>query len=74
MQHQKSKIGNPNSQIKNPPSKIEISENKQGVFRVYINPLVWWMWLSGPIIFFGAMFAISPMRIGWIKKKSRVVS
>ncbi len=52
----------------------EISENKQGVFRVYINPLVWWMWLSGPIIFFGAMFAISPMRIGWIKKKSRVVT
>ena len=46
----------------------EISENKQGVFRIYINPLVWWMWLAGPIIFLGAIFAISPSRISLGKR------
>ena len=41
----------------------EISDSDQGVFRVYINPLIWWMWMAGPIIFLGALFAIFPSSI-----------
>ena len=40
----------------------EFSEGGQAVFRVYINPLVWWMWASGPVLFLGTLLAISPRR------------
>ena len=40
----------------------EFSEGGQAVFRILINPLVWWMWASGPIMAFGAIFAMSPQR------------
>ena len=40
----------------------EFSEDGQAVFRVLINPLVWWMWASGPILVLGVVVAISPQR------------
>ena len=42
------------------PSSFD--EDGQAVFRVLINPLVWWMWASGPVLFLGVVFAISPQR------------
>jgi len=35
-----------------------INNDDKAVFRVYINPLVKWMWLSGPIILLGTIVAI----------------
>ena len=40
----------------------EFSDDGQAVFRVLINPLVWWMWASGPILILGALVAMSPQR------------
>ena len=34
----------------------------QAVFRVHINPMVWWMWASGPLLVVGTLFALSPRR------------
>ena len=38
------------------------NEGEQAVFRVLINPLVWWMWASGPLLFLGVVLALSPQR------------
>ena len=40
----------------------EFSEGGRAVFRVLINPLVWWMWASGPLLFVGFLLAMSPQR------------
>ncbi len=40
----------------------EFSDNGKAVFRILLNPLVWWMWVSGPIMAIGAMFALWPQR------------
>ena len=40
----------------------EFAEDGSAVFRVYVNPLVWWMWASGPVLVLGAIFAMSPQR------------
>lgn len=37
-------------------------EDGQAVFRILINPMVWWMWASGPLLFFGMLLAVSPGR------------
>ena len=37
----------------------EFGEGGKAVFRVYVNPLVWWMWLAGPVMMLGAFIAIS---------------
>ncbi|MCI0812266.1 MAG: heme lyase CcmF/NrfE family subunit [Chloroflexi bacterium] len=42
------------------PSEFE--DGGQAVFRVLINPLVWWMWASGPIIALGIGFGLWPAR------------
>ena len=31
-------------------------------FRVYVNPLVWWMWIAGPVFIFGTVIALWPQR------------
>lgn len=40
------------------------SETREGDahigFRIFINPLVWWMWIAGPIMIVGTMLALSP--------------
>ena len=40
----------------------EFGEDGRAVFRVYINPLIWWMWASGPLLVLGTVLAISPGR------------
>ena len=40
----------------------EFREDGEAVFRVLINPMVWWMWASGPILVLGTLIALSPRR------------
>ena len=40
----------------------EFSGGGQAVFRVLINPMVWWMWASGPVLVLGTLLALSPRR------------
>jgi cytochrome c-type biogenesis protein CcmF len=40
----------------------EFEEGGRAIFRVHINPLVWWMWAAGPLLALGTVFAISPRR------------
>ena len=40
----------------------EFGEDGQTVFRFYVNPLVWWMWASGPLLALGTLLAVSPRR------------
>ena len=40
----------------------EFNEDGRAVFRVLINPLVWWMWASGPLLFLGFALAVWPQR------------
>ena len=32
-------------------------------FRVYVNPLVWWMWVAGPVLILGTLIALWPQRV-----------
>ncbi len=40
----------------------EFNDDGTAVFRVLINPMVWWMWASGPILVLGVLLALSPQR------------
>ena len=40
----------------------EFDEDGRAVFRVLINPLVWWMWASGPLLIVGVVFGLWPQR------------
>ena len=40
----------------------EFTESGQTVFRILINPLVWWMWASGPILILGIVLGLWPRR------------
>lgn len=40
----------------------EFRDDGQAVFRVLINPMVWWMWASGPILVIGTLFSLWPGR------------
>jgi cytochrome c-type biogenesis protein CcmF len=37
-------------------------DGQSGAFRVLVNPLVWWMWLSGPMLLLGTVIALWPSR------------
>ena len=41
------------------------SENREDGavgFRILVNPLVWWMWVAGPVMVFGTLIALWPSR------------
>ncbi len=41
------------------------SENREDGavgFRILVNPLVWWMWVAGPVMIFGTLIALWPAR------------
>ena len=40
----------------------EILDDGSAGFRVYVNPLVWWMWIAGPVLILGTMVALWPTR------------
>ena len=37
-------------------------DGSSAAFRLLVNPLVWWMWLSGPVLIFGTIFALWPSK------------
>ena len=42
------------------------SENREDGavgFRILVNPLVWWMWVAGPVMIFGTVIALWPTRV-----------
>ena len=42
------------------------SENREDGavgFRILVNPLVWWMWVAGPVMIFGTVVALWPSRV-----------
>ena len=40
----------------------DFQEKGQAIFRVLINPMVWWMWAAGPVFIIGTIFALSVPR------------
>ena len=40
----------------------EILEGGSVGFRVFVNPLVWWMWIAGPVLLLGTVIALWPQR------------
>jgi cytochrome c biogenesis factor len=40
----------------------ELGGDGPAVFRVLINPMVWWIWASGPVLVLGVLLALSPQR------------
>ena len=40
----------------------EALEDGRVVFRFLINPLVWWIWLAGPVVLVGTVVALWPER------------
>jgi len=41
------------------PSEIREGDSTI-VFRIFVNPLVWWMWVAGPIMILGTVLALWP--------------
>ena len=40
----------------------EILDDGSVGFRVFVNPLVWWMWIAGPVLLLGTAIALWPQR------------
>ena len=46
-------------------------------FRILINPLIWWMWVAGPVLVLGTVVALWPQRVrhtAVVKAPARVSS
>ena len=39
-----------------------LPDGESAVFRLLVNPLVWWMWAAGPFVIFGTVIALWPAR------------
>ena len=42
-------------------------------FRILVNPLVWWMWLAGPILILGTLVALWPQKVPAAARTQRPV-
>jgi cytochrome c-type biogenesis protein CcmF len=40
----------------------EFLEDGRAIFRVYVNPLVMWIWVAGPLLFLGVTVALWPQK------------
>ena len=40
----------------------ETLDNGRAAFRIFVNPLVWWMWIAGPVFMVGTVVALWPQR------------
>ena len=40
----------------------QLSDDGGAIFRILLNPLVWWMWAAGPVMAIGTIFALSPQK------------
>jgi cytochrome c biogenesis factor len=32
-------------------------------FRILVNPMIWWMWVSGPVLILGTVIALWPQPV-----------
>ena len=37
-------------------------DGQSAAFRLLVNPLVWWMWVAGPVMILGTVIALWPAR------------
>ena len=49
----------------------ELMEDGSAVFRVFVNPLVWWMWIAGPVFMIGTGVALWPRRSPVLSRVTR---
>ncbi len=40
----------------------ELANDGSAGFRVFVNPLVWWMWVAGPVFMLGSLVSLWPRR------------
>ena len=40
----------------------EILDDERALFRIFVNPLVMWMWVAGPLLILGVLVALWPQR------------
>jgi cytochrome c-type biogenesis protein CcmF len=40
----------------------EFLEDGRAIFRIFVNPLVMWIWVAGPLLFLGVLVALWPQR------------
>ena len=40
----------------------EVLDDGSAGFRLFVNPLVWWMWVAGPVFILGTLVALWPQR------------
>ncbi len=43
-------------------SSTELLEDGSASFRLFVNPLVWWVWVAGPIMILGTLVSLWPER------------
>ena len=51
----------------------ESLEDGRVAFRILVNPLVWWMWLAGPILVLGTLVALWPQQVSTTTRAQRPV-
>ena len=42
------------------PSSLQ--ENGSAGFRIFVNPMIWWIWVAGPVMVLGTVIALWPQR------------
>ena len=42
------------------PSSLQ--EDGSAGFRIFVNPMIWWIWVAGPVMILGTMIALWPQR------------
>ena len=40
----------------------EFFEDGSVAFRIFLNPLVWWIWIAGPVLILGTLVSLWPSR------------
>ncbi|MQF69926.1 heme lyase CcmF/NrfE family subunit [SAR202 cluster bacterium AD-804-J14_MRT_500m] len=50
------------------------SESREGQtsvgFRIFINPMVWWIWIAGPIMLIGTVIVLWPENLNWFDRSN----
>ena len=49
----------------------EFAADGRAIFRIYVNPLVGWMWVSGPLMLLGTVVALWPERARATRRMER---
>ncbi len=43
------------------PSSLQ--EDGSAGFRIFVNPMIWWIWIAGPVMVLGTVIALWPQRV-----------